>query len=265
MNPSYWHQQTTSKPLFPDIEWSRPEQRAQAGCLAIIGGNLHGFAAVAESYATALETGAGQVRALLPDALRRTIPSTMTDVRFGPTNPSGSLSKDALSELTALGEWASAALFCGDAGRNSETAILYESYLLNSTHPVILTRDAIDLVRSSAAQLLERADTALVMSFAQLQKLFQAVYYPKILTFSMQLLQLVDVVHKFTITYPVTLVVLHRETVIVAQHGEVTTTPWSQPMLIWRGITAARASVYWTWNTSQALEAITASLISERT
>ena len=94
-----------------------------------------------------------------------------------------------------------------------------------------------------------------------LQKLFQAVYYPKVLTFSMQLLQLVEAVHKFTITYPITLAVLHKDTMVVAHGGQVTTTPWESPMLIWRGTTAARAAAYWGWNERQPLEAVTTSLL----
>lgn len=260
MNADYWRTQTPDKPLYPDIEWSRPEQRSQAGRLAIVGGNLHGFAAVAEAYGAALEAGVGQVRALVPDALRRTIPSSMTDVLFAPTNPSGSLASDASHDLSALGEWANAILMVGDAGRNSETAILYETFLRESSHPVVLTRDAIDLVRNGAGQLVDRPNTTLVMSFAQLQKLFQAVYYPRVLSFSMQLMQLVDALHKFTITYPLTIVVLHRETLIVAHGGQATTTAWSSPMLIWRGITAARVSAYWIWNPSDPLGAATASI-----
>ena len=69
MTPTYWQQQTASKPLFPDIEWSKPEQRALAGRLGIIGGNKLGFAAVAEAYSTAHDSGVGEVRVLLPDAL----------------------------------------------------------------------------------------------------------------------------------------------------------------------------------------------------
>ena len=44
MNHDYWHKQTSSKPLFPELIWSRPENRQLAGKLLIIGGNLHGFA-----------------------------------------------------------------------------------------------------------------------------------------------------------------------------------------------------------------------------
>ena len=55
MDTSYWQKQTVSKPLFPDIDWNKPERRNQAGKLLIVGGNKLGFAAVAESYQTALK------------------------------------------------------------------------------------------------------------------------------------------------------------------------------------------------------------------
>ncbi len=260
---SYWKQQKPDSPLFPDIEWSKPEQRSRAGRLGIVGGNKLGFAGVAASYTTALEAGVGHVRVLMPDCLRKTIPPSMTDVIFGACTPSGSLAHDAATELSALGEWSQLLLLAGDASRNSETAILYEDLLRRYTGPICLTRDAIDLVKNSSASLVERPNTLLVLSFAQLQKLFQAVYYPKMLTFSMQLMQLVETVHKFTLTYPVTIVVLHRDTLIAAHGGEVTTTAWENPMAIWRGETAARAAAYWLWNPGQPLQAVTASLVTK--
>lgn len=262
MDYEYWKRQDAKSPLFPDIEWEKPEQLSKRGHLGIIGGNKLGFAGVAESYATALATGAGEVRVLLPDMLRKAIPSSMTDVVFGASNPSGGLSRDALPEMQALSAWASVVLLAGDAGRNSETAIVYEDLIQKYEGPLVLTRDAVDLVKNSAEALANRPNTVLVLSFAQLQKLFQSVYYPKVLTFSMQLLQLVEAVHKFTVTYPITLAVLHKDTLIVAHGGEVTTTPWENPMAIWRGVTATRAASYLMWAPTRPLQAITASLIS---
>jgi hypothetical protein len=201
------------------------------------------------------------VRVLLTYALKKTIPTTITDTIFGATNPSGSLAKDANSELQALANWSTGMLLIGDAGRNSETAILYEDFLRTYTGPVTVTRDAIDLVKNSAITLVDRPDTLLVMSFAQLQKLFQSVYYPKILTFSMQLSQLVDALHKFTITYPVTISVLHKDYLLVASGGDVTTTEWGNAMAIWRGSVAAKAASFWLWTPTQPLKAVTASLV----
>lgn len=263
MEHTYWRVQAPGKPLFPNIEWSKPEQRSLAGRLAIIGGNKLGFAGVAEGYSTALKTGVGEVRVLLPDILRKTIPTNITDAVFAPTNPSGSLAKDALNEMKALETWSSGILLIGDAGRNSETAILYESFIASSHKPLIITRDAVDLVKNNSQVLVERPDTLLVVSFAQLQKLFQAVYYPKILTFSMQLASLVEALHKFTITYPVSIAVLHKDYLVIASEGEVTSTAWQNAMAIWRGQVAAKASAYWLWNPGSPLPPVTASLLSE--
>lgn len=262
MDFSYWKRQTLDTPLFPDIEWSKPEQKSQSGKLGIIGGNQLGFAGVAEAYSVALKTGAGHIRVLLPDVLKKTIPPVITDTVFAPTNPSGSLSKDAIAEMNAMGEWAQAILMIGDAGRSGETAIVYEQFIQKYTGQLVLTRDAIDLVKNGSEMLVERPNTVLIASFAQLQKLFQSVYYPKVLTFSMQLTNLVEAVHKFTITYPVTLVVLHKDHLIVANGGHVTSQTWSNPMLIWRGSVAAKAAAYWLWTPSKPLEAITSSILS---
>jgi NAD(P)H-hydrate repair Nnr-like enzyme with NAD(P)H-hydrate dehydratase domain len=258
----YWKRQTTEKPLFPDIEWSKPEQKSQSGKLGIIGGNKLGFAGVAEAYSVALQTGAGHIRVLLPDVLRKTIPSAITDAIFAPTNPSGSLAKEAIAEMSAIGEWANSILLIGDAGRSGETAVVYEQFIQTYSGQLILTRDAIDLVKNAAEMLVERPNTVLVASFAQLQKLFQSVYYPKVLTFSMQLTNLIEAVHKFTITYPVTIVVLHKDHLVIASGGEVTSQVWDNPMLIWRGSVAAKAAAYWLWTPGKPLEAITSSIVS---
>lgn len=263
MDFSYWKKQSLEHPLFPDIEWSKPEQRGQAGKLGIVGGNKLGFAGVAEAYSVATSAGVGQVRVLLPDVLKKTIPSVITDTLFGPTNPSGSLTKDASAELGALGAWADGVLLIGDAGRSSETAILYEQFIQDYKGPLTITRDAVDLVKNNSQSLVDRPKTLLIVSFAQLQKLFQSVYYPKVLTFSMQLTNLVEALHKFTITYPVSIAVLHRETFIVAHGGDVVTTPWDNPMMIWRGNTAAKAATYWLWSPTKPLEATSTAIVAK--
>lgn len=71
MDMKFWQKQEPGKPLFPDVEWNKPERRDQAGKLGIIGGNKLGFLAVAESYQESLKTGVGEARVLLPDALKK--------------------------------------------------------------------------------------------------------------------------------------------------------------------------------------------------
>ncbi len=258
----YWHKQTVDKPLFPDIEWSKPEQRSQAGRLTIIGGNKSGFAAVAENYSQALKIGVGECRVVLPSALKKSIPPGLTDTIFVPTNPSGGMAKEGWPQLLAAAEWANNLLLVGDSGGNSETAILYEKILTETKTPVTITRDAVDLLRAQANTLVERPQTLLVLSFAQTQKLFQAVYYPKVLTFSMQLTNLIEALHKFTVTYPVCVITFHNQHLVIAEGGEVSSTPLNNPMEIWRGSLATRASVYWGWHPGQLFKAVSASIIA---
>ena len=260
MDYDYWRKQGEA-PLFPDIEWSKPEQKSQAGRLGIIGGNKLGFAGVAEAYQVAVKTGVGEVRVLLPDALRKAIPPVITDTIFGPTNASGSLSKEALPDMIAIGAWAQSILMIGDAGRSSETAILYEQFIQQYEGPLVITRDAIDLLKNGITPLVERPNTTFIAAFAQLQKIFQSVYYPKMITFSMQLTNFVEALHKFTITYPVTIVTLHKDTLLIANGGEVITTPWQNPMAIWRGQVAARATAYWLWHSGKPLQAMATSFM----
>jgi len=262
MDYSYWQKQSPGTPLYPDIEWNKPEQKTRAGKLGIIGGNQLGFAGVGEAYATATDAGVGQVRVLLPDKLRSLIPPIITDAVFAHTNQSGSLGREAINEMRAIGQWAEGILLVGDAGRSSETAIVYDDFIRDYAGQLTITRDAVDLIKQSAQMLLERPSTTLVVSFAQLQKLFQSVYYPKVLTFSMQLTNLVESLHKFTITYPVTLVTLHKDSLIIASEGRVVTHPWDNPMAIWRGSVAAKAACYWLWTPAKPLEAIASSVVN---
>jgi len=264
MDRDYWLKQEPTTPLFPNIEWQKPEQRALAGKLLIIGGNAHGFAAVAQAYQDAVKAGAGEVRVVLPDALKKAIDPLALDCVYVPTNASGGLTKDALPALKGAAAWADALLFIGDAGRNSETAILYEQLLQAFPDKLaIITRDAIELVKSQWPDLLQRENVIFIATFAQLQKLFQAVYYPRALLFSMQLMNVVESLHKFTVTYPASMVVFHQNQLVVATEGQISSTPWGNPMLIWRGSVAARTAVYAMQQKAQLFQAVTTSLIQK--
>ncbi len=261
MDFDYWLKQTTDKPLYPDIEWQKPEQKALAGKLLIIGGNAHGFAAVAQAYQDAVKAGIGECRVILPDALKKAIDATI-DCQFVPTNQSGGITKDSLNVLKAAAAWADGILFIGDAGRNSETAIVYEQLIAAFPDKLtFVTRDSADLLKGAWPTLLQHDKAVFIITLAQLQKLFQEVYYPKTVLFSMQLTNLVEALHKFTITYPAMVVVFHNNQLVAAQGGRVTSTPWEEPMMIWRGSVAAKAATYVVHHPSNLLSAATASLV----
>lgn len=257
MERTYWLRQTPDLPLFTDLEWSRPENRANAGKLLIIGGNAHGFAAPAEAYDAASKAGIGTARVLLPNAIRKIVGPMLENGEFAPSTPSGSFGQQALDELLLQASWADGALLAGDLGRNSETAIVVEKFLQKSSLPVTITKDAVEYITSTPQSILNRPNTLLVLSLSQLQRLATAVKYTTPISFSMDLLHLVEWLHGFSQTYLPYIIVKHLDRVLVAGQGRVSSTEAKINQSVWRVTTAAYASVWWLQNTSKPFEAMT--------
>jgi hypothetical protein len=261
MERMYWLRQEQSKPLFPELEWSRPENRLAAGKLLVVGGNVHGFAAPAEAYAAAVTAGAGTVRVLLPDAIRKIVGMILENGEFAASTPvSGSFSQKAIGDLLSLSTWADGVLLAGDLGRNSETAILLEKYLGKHPAAITITRDAVDYAVAAPDYILKRSNTLLVLSLSQLQRLSITAHFPQAVTFSMDLLHLVEWLHDFTTEYQPYIVVKHHNQLLVAVHGRVSSTRLEQDIPVWRVKTAAIASVWWMQNPSKPFEAITTAM-----
>lgn len=262
MDNSFWRKQQPKTPLFPDILWSRPERRDLAGKLTIIGGNSNSFAAVANAYQLASKLGVGSIKIILPEVLKKTLPSSFVsqipDVIFAPSNHSGGFSAQAIDDWRSAAGWSDLVIFIGDNGANSETAALMEQFLATESCSVILTRDSVDLIHNAAEQILNRPNTHMVLSLSQLQKLFKAVYYPKILTFSQGIVQVAETLHKFTITYPSTISLWHSDNLFVAQNGEVITEEFIYPLRVWSGEVAIREGAWQLWQ-PDTLKAVAAS------
>ena len=100
---------------------------------------------------------------------------------------------------------------------------------------------------------------------AQLQKLFRAVYYPRMILLSQPLVPTIETLHKFTLTYPVTLLTFHQDNIIVAQSGEVSTThlvdTGYSPISLWSGQLAARITALGLYNPKQSFAATTAAIL----
>lgn len=257
MSRPYWYKQTTDEPLFPDLLWSRPENKRLAGKLLIVGGNVHGFAKPAAAFSEAAKAGVGTVRVILPDSLFKTVSKLFPEAEFAPSTPSGSFNQQSVAELCDLAQWADGVLLAGDLGRNSETAIMLEQFVVKYSGQLTLTHDALDYFINQPDAILHRPETLLVANFGQLQKLSNGQLASP-LTSKMDFLHVVDWLHEFTEKYPASIVLPFAETTFVAVAGQVCSTkpggPHPSPM-------AARAAVWWLQNPIKTLEALTSSLL----
>ena len=258
MQHDTWQKQT-KQPLFPELEWNKPERRDQAGRLLVIGGNSHALSAPANAYQQSKRLGIGDVKAVLPVSTKRLIDKSAVDALFLPSTPSGEFSRDGEQELLDYASWADTLLFVGDVGRNSQTTILLESIVRSFSGQIICTKDAVDSLLLQPKILFERESTTLVVSFSQLQKLLKNYSYLYPLSFNMELAQLVEYLNVLSKKIKCSLITLHNKQYIVAHNGTIVTTKITsntEPK-IWRLSTAVAASCYQTWSPTKPLEALT--------
>lgn len=257
MEREYWKRQSSDKPLFPDLLWSRPENAAHAGKLLIVGGNLYGFTNPATAFTESRKAGAGVARVLLPDALQKTVGRVFEAGEYAPSTPSGSFSQKALGELLPLAAWADGTLLAGDLGRNSETAIMLEKLTDKYPGALTITCDAADYFTASPGSVLARSDTLWVISLAQLQKMAVNTRFTTAFTFDMDMLRFVDALHAFTKQMHLSIIVRHLDMIFVAVNGHISSTPIHADTHVWRLKTASYACVWWLQNPGKPFESLT--------
>lgn len=258
MNLDYW--QKSSEAIDPDIFWNIPEQKT--GVLQVIGGNVNGFQTEFKQATLMLEKfPLKEVRLLLPDALQSKIP-VFPFINFAPSTESGSFDKS--DELKFAVEDADITLLSGDFTKNSKTAVALTKVLKDSTKPIVLARDTIDVVSESAEEFIEKGNITLVATMVQLQKLFRNLMYPKMILLSSPLMPVVEILHKFTLSYPVTIFTFHQDNIIVASAGKVVTTPISAtdftPLGLFIYDVPSRIAALQLWNPNKHFEASQCSL-----
>lgn len=256
MADTYWLKQASDKPLFEDLLWSRPENKRLAGKLLIVGGNLHGFAAPGMAYGAALKAGIGTARVLLPDKLQKTVGKLIPEAEFAPSTLSGSFSKMALAQLLEAAQWADGAMLSGDFGRNSETAILLDSFVGKFDGQITIAQDSSDYFLGPKSPLIERVSTLSVIELGKLQKLAKNNRPATPILHGMMLADLVETLHDWTTGNSGRIITKHADNFIVASGGQVSTTP-SPEDSNWQIQLAAYASVWWLQQPGKPFKATT--------
>jgi hypothetical protein len=257
--PTYWHRQTAEKPYFDKLLWNKPETRAHAGKILIIGGNKFSLTAPGIAFAAASKAGVGTARVLLPEAVRKTIGKTFDEGEFAPSNPSGSFSSKALAQFVDESQWADLVMLAGDFGRNSETAILLDEFLMRYGGPVVLTGDTLHYFMGSPRKLLCRPNTLIVLSLSQLQKLAQAWQPPVLIKHSLSLHALVGVLNGWTRENRSMILTYQPKYYVLALDELVSTTP-AEEKPDWQVPLAANSAVWWAQQPNQPFEAITTAI-----
>lgn len=250
----YW-KKITKLPAYKDLEWNIPEQKS--GTISIIGGNSQNFSTVIRSAEFLNRTyPIKNLHIVLPDYLKNKLPP-MPELVFCPSTESGSFADSIpLRESVDISD---ISILIGDFSRNSATAIAVAKAIKETNQPVLVTRDSVDLILPEMPNIIERDNLFFVASLMQVQKLFRAVYYPKVILLSMPLVPVVEALHKFTLSYSTTILTFHQGQIIVATSGNVFTVPIEKthytPISLWGGTLAMKIAAMNLYNPGQKAEA----------
>ena len=258
----YWQKDGASSKKATDLAWNFPEQKQ--GIIKIIGGNSSTFATevkVAE-YINRAFPFVKSVQNAFPDALKSKFPP-MENLEFYESTDSGSFSSSP--EFKRALDGADSGIILGDLSKNSITAVAISDLIrVSDDIPIIITRDAIDLVASTANDFMNCGNLYIVASMASMQKLLRALYYPRPIMLSQPILPVVETLHKFTISYPVSVLTFHDGKIICAHNGKVATVDIEKtnfsPLSLWSGELVARLAVFATFNHNLPLESMLAAV-----
>jgi len=255
-NQNYWQRQSIDKPLFPDLFWTRPEQRQLGGKLLIIGGHEGSFVLVAKAYETAQQAKIGTLRVLLPDKLKKTVDNFLPGAIYAPSNISGSFAQPALDNFITESNWADGVLLAGDFGKNSETAIVLEKFVQKYNSRLTIAHDALEYWLHAAQPILDRADTTIVLNLTQFQQLYSAGHSVVAITANIGLTPLVNYLHDFSLQHAAHLVICFEQMIIIASRGRVVSTAQPATKAINISKVAANAAVWWLQNPLKVFEAL---------
>lgn len=259
---SYWKKQLT--PLFPNITWNIPEQKT--GSINIIGGNAQGFStSVRVTEFINQHYPFRGIKTILPDSLKKTVPLN-AGIEFTPSTESGSFAKSR--ELNTFFQNTDVNLIIGDLSKNSATSIAIADAIKHAPEKTyVISRDSVDSLASEMDTLLNLPHFFILATMPQLQKIFRATYYPKMILLSQPLIPTIETLHKFTLSYPAAIITFHQDQIIVACGGTIVTTPLNEtnysPLNLWSGQLAAHISALNFYNPNHALEA-TATAIMQK-
>ena len=246
---------------YEDLKWNIPERKQ--GVVNIIGGNAGHFRTeVKTAEFMSAEYPVETVNLVLPDALKGKLPS-LDNFRFLPSNESGGFAES--QELLDVFNAADYNLVLGDLSRNKATGRAIVSACRSSAKMTLITRDSVDLAAEYGPErLLMNENLIFFASVPQLVKLLRAVYYPKMLLQSQSLIQVSEVLHKFTLSYPVRIVTLHNGQVLVADNGIVKAVALGltghSPIMFWGGELAAKIVAMNLYNPNNFIKATIAAI-----
>lgn len=235
------------KPLYPKILWNRPVSRRGAGRLLIPGGHTGEFSFPTSLFQAAMASGIGECTVVLPDALLKLLGGA-SGVSFVPSSTSGSLGQEATGLLLHMAEEYDAMLLGASLSNHSQTTILLETLIRESSIPLILIDDSISLLSHQAELLVGNENHLLIVTMPQIFKLAGRLGVPIRIKRDGGLINKLEIVRDISHVSKCSFVVWGSEIIIATPDRELIVTPMNHRISQLPAVLYAALSAFWIQN-----------------
>ncbi len=170
-------------------------------------------------------------------ALRSAVKAADSPFEFLPDTTSGSLSLEAFGPLMTYLNWSDLALFIGDLGRSSETALLLENVVQKYRGRMVITRDSVHYFKNQPSLLTKRQGTIIVLSFADLQHMLMLSGLT--IKFSSGLVPNLEKIAGYSVTQEACFVTRFEDYYLIAEKGRTAISKSKSPSVAWRANAAS--------------------------
>jgi len=239
---------------YQDILWSRPTRRT--GRILLAGGHRDGFAELQKAFVGFDAAGAADCHLALPDKLSRLLGS-LEGISLVPSNPSGSIARDAVAELTHLANEADLICIGPDLSNNSETTLAMQRVIAETRSSVVIPSSSTEQLISEAGEWHDKSNMMIFINQKQLFKLATKLAVDATIPLSITNEALLEIIKAVSTNYAPVLVLATKDAIIYAVAGtsgivKVEVNPEDN------GAITGLFGLFWLQNQSTPLEALQA-------
>lgn len=239
------------KPLYEDILWSRPVRRT--GRILLVGGHRDGFAELQKVYQGFEDAQVAECRLALPDKLSKLVGS-LEGVSLLASTPSGSIARDALSELVYLANESDLVSLGPDLSNNSETTLVMQRLIAETRASVVIPPQSAEQLLPEAGEWKDKENLLLFLNQKLLYKLAAKLAVDATIPLNPTADSIAEITLAVSKEFSPSVVVLFENSIIVAIDGKASITKTKTSNI---GKLVGLLGTFWLQNESKRYEALT--------
>lgn len=225
----------------------------RTGRVLLVGGHRDGFAELQKLYQGFEDAQVAECHLALPDKLSKLV-GNLDGISLLASTPSGSISRDALSELVYLANESDLVSLGPDLSNNSETTLTMQRLIQETRASILIPPGSTEQLLPEAGEWKNKDNLLLFVSHKQLYKLASKLAVDTVIPLSPTNELIAEIALKVSESFSPSIVIMMPDNIIVAVSGRASITKADTNDI---GKVVGLTGTFWLQNESKRYEALT--------